>query len=311
MVDTQQQDGTVRRHPDQHPEEIRRITWIGLVANLALAGLKFVVGVLGSSQAVVADAVHSLSDMISDVAILVGVGIWSSPADDNHPYGHRRIETIVTVGIGLMLVAAAAGIGYKGVASIGGETSTQPSLIALWGAIVSIVTKEILYHWTLRVCRREHSPGVIANAWHHRSDAISSIPAAVAVALASFKPEWTYVDQIGAGFVSCFILHAAWRIMKPALDELTDMGAPVHVTKLISAAGSEIADVEDVHAIRTRHMGSGIYVDLHITVGGHMTVARGHDLSEEVKRRIQERVPSVLDVVVHLEPAEEHDHYDD
>ncbi len=190
MVDTQKQDGTVRRHPDQHPEQIRRITWIGLVANLALAGLKFVVGVLGSSQAVVADAVHSLSDMISDVAILVGVGIWSSPADDNHPYGHRRIETIVTVGIGLMLVVAAAGIGYKGVASIGGETSTQPSLIALWGAIVSIVTKEILYHWTLRVCRREHSPGVIANAWHHRSDAISSVPAAVAVALASFKPEW-------------------------------------------------------------------------------------------------------------------------
>jgi cation diffusion facilitator family transporter len=290
----------------QQPGQIKRITWIGLFGNLFISGLKFVVGTLGSSQAVVADAFHSLSDMITDVAILVGVRFWSSPADESHPYGHRRIETIVTVGIAVILAGTACAIGYRGLATVRDEEIRQPGWIAFIGAMVSIVTKEILYRWTFRVGQREKSSAVIANAWHHRSDALSSIPAALAVGIAAFNPEWSFVDHIGAVIVSLFILHASWKIMKPALVELSDSGAPGHIQDLISAAGMEIDGVEDVHAIRTRRMGYGIYVDLHITVQGSMSLSRGHDVSEEVQDRIKERVPDVLDVVVHLEPDDGH-----
>lgn len=292
---------------DQRTGQIQRITWLGLVANLCLSGLKFVVGTLGSSQAVVADAVHSLSDLITDIAILVGVRYWSSPADKGHPYGHRRIETIITVGIAVMLAGAAIAIGYRGLATMTGEDIRQPGRIAFIGAFISILTKEFLYRWTLRVGRREKSPAVIANAWHHRSDAFSSIPAALAVAIAVVNPAWSFVDHLGAAIVSIFILHASWKIIKPALDELSDSSVPTHTQDLISAAGKEIDGVKDIHAIRSRYMGNRIYVDLHITVQGSMSVSRGHEVSEDVRSRIIERVPDVLDVVVHLEPDDDHD----
>ncbi|MEJ2721593.1 MAG: cation diffusion facilitator family transporter [bacterium] len=286
--------------------QIRRITWIGLVGTVIEAGLKVVLGTLGSSQAVVADAVHSLSDTFTDIAILVGVRFWTSPADECHPYGHRRIETIVTVGIGVVLMAAAFAIGYRGLSTLRNEDIRQPGWIAFIGAMVSIVTKEILYRWTVRIGRREKSPAVVANAWHHRSDAFSSVPAALAVALAAINPAWSFVDHLGAAIVAVFILHASWRIIKPALDELSDTGAPAHIQDRIRAAGMEIDGVESIHAIRSRLMGEGIYVDLHITVQGSMSVSRGHEVSEEVKSRITERVPDVLDVVVHLEPDDGH-----
>jgi cation diffusion facilitator family transporter len=290
----------------QRADQIRRITWIGLVGNVFISGLKFVLGTIGSSQAVIADAVHSLSDVITDVAILVGVRYWSSPADKSHPYGHRRIETIVTVGIGVTLAAAALAIGYQGLTTMRNQDIQQPGWIAFVGAIISIVTKELLYRWTVRVGRRENSSAVIANAWHHRSDAFSSVPAAIAVAIAAVNPEWSFVDHLGAVIVSLFILHASWKIIRPALNELSDSSAPEHVQDLIKAAGEEIGGVEDVHAIRSRIMGNAVYVDLHITVQGSMSVSRGHEVSEEVKSRIMERVPDVLDVVVHLEPDDAH-----
>lgn len=285
---------------------IRRITWIGLVGNVFISSLKFVVGTLGSSQAVVADAVHSLSDTVTDIAILVGVRFWFSPADRCHPYGHRRIETIVTVGIAVILAGAAFAIGYRGLATMGSADIRQPGWIAFFGAMASIVVKESLYRWTLRVGQREKSAAVVANAWHHRSDAYSSVPAAIAVAIAAFNPAWSFVDHLGAAIVSLFILHASWRIMKPALDELADRSAPEHIQDLIRAAGMEIDGVEHIHAVRSRLMGDGIFVDLHIAVNGGMSVSKGHEVSEEVKNRIIERVPDVLDVVVHMEPDDGH-----
>ncbi|MFH1755556.1 MAG: cation diffusion facilitator family transporter, partial [Candidatus Latescibacterota bacterium] len=272
-------------------KQIRQITWIGLAVNLFISGLKFVVGTLGSSQAVIADAVHSLSDVITDIAILVGVRYWSSPADKCHPYGHRRIETMVTVGIAVTLAGAAFAIGYRGLSTMRNEDIQQPGWIAFIGAMLSIVIKEILYRWTVRVGQREKSSALIANAWHHRSDAFSSVPAAIAVAIAAVNPAWSFVDHFGAAIVSLFILHASWRIMKPALKELSDSSAPDHIHELINAAGMEINGVETIHALRSRLMGDGIYVDLHITVQGSMSVSRGHDVSEEVKSRIIERVP--------------------
>jgi cation diffusion facilitator family transporter len=304
--DPNRYDAHLQGSESQGADQVRRITWIGLIGNLFISALKFAVGILGSSQAVVADAFHSLSDMITDVAILVGVRFWSSPADESHPYGHGRIETIVTVGIALCLAGAACAIGYHGLATVRDEEIRQPGWIAFIGAMASIVIKETLYRWTLHVGRREKSSAVIANAWHHRSDAFSSIPAALAVAIAAVNPAWSFVDHVGAVIVSLFILHASWKIMKPALIELSDSSAPAHVRDLISAAGTEIDGVEHVHAIRTRRMGYGIHVDLHITVRGSMSVSKGHDVSEKVKDRIMERVPEVLDVVVHLEPDDGH-----
>jgi cation diffusion facilitator family transporter len=265
-----------------------------------------VVGTLGSSQAVVADAVHSLSDMITDIAILVGVRFWSSPADKHHPYGHRRIETIVTVGIAVTLAGAAFAIGYRGIVTLRDEDIRQPGWIAFTGAVISIVIKEILYRWTLYVGRREKSSAVIANAWHHRSDAFSSVPAALAVAIASVHPDWSFVDHLGAVIVSLFILHASWKIIKPALNELSDISAPSHIHELIQTAGKEIEGVASIHSIRSRLMGADIYVDLHITVAGSMSVSSGHDISEQVKSKIMERIPDVIDVVVHLEPDDGH-----
>lgn len=290
--------------PDQ-VGQVRRVTWVGLALNLFLAAAKFVGGVLGSSQAVLADAVHSLSDTVTDIAVLLGVRYWSAPADASHPYGHHRIETLVTAGIGLILGVVGMAIGFNAVASVRSPHLRQPGWIAFGAALLSIVLKEWLYRWTVAVGRRIRSSALVANAWHHRSDSFSSYPAALAVVIALIDRKLSYVDHIGALVVSLFILHAAWSIVKPAFYELADSGAPDHVRDLIRDVGLSAPEVTSVHAIRTRRMGSSVFVDLHITVDGATSVARGHEISEIVSARIRAQVPDVIDVVVHLEP---HDH---
>jgi cation diffusion facilitator family transporter len=288
--------------------QVRRVTWVGLALNLVLAAAKFAGGLLGSSQAVVADAVHSLSDVVTDIAVLLGVRYWSAPADDSHPYGHHRIETLITAGIGLVLVIVGVGIAYHAIVSVRSVHLRQPGWIAFGAAVLSIASKEWLYRWTVAVGRRIRSSALVANAWHHRSDSFSSYPAALAVVIALIDRKLAYVDHIGALIVSLFILHAAWRIVKPAFSELADAGAPDHVRALIQEVGLSTPEVTSVHAIRTRHMGSSVFVDLHITVDGATSVARGHEISEIVSARIRAQVPDVIDVVVHLEP---HGHVSD
>ena len=285
-------------------DDVRRITWIGLVGNVFISVLKFVVGIIGASQAVVADAVHSLSDMTTDIGVLLGVRYWSTPADEDHPYGHGRIETMVTTALGITLAGVALAIGYNAIATVREAHIRQPGWIAFIGATTSIVVKEILYRWTLAVGKRAKSTAVMANAWHHRSDALSSIPAALAVVVALINPVWSFIDHIGALIVSLIILHASWRIIKPALGELADRGEPKHIRSQIEALVKALEGVEAVHAIRTRRVGPGIHVDLHITVEGDMSVYRGHDISEKVKKQLLDNGPDVMDVVVHLEPCE-------
>jgi cation diffusion facilitator family transporter len=283
---------------------VRRVTVIGLIGNIAIAALKFVVGTVGFSQAVVADAVHSLSDTVTDLAVLLGLKYWSAPADDRHPYGHGRIETMVTLALGLVLTAVALGIGYRAISTVRETHPKQPQWIAFVGAAVSIVFKEILYRWTVAVGRRVRSSALLANAWHHRSDALSSIPAALAVVLALINPRWAFVDHIGAMVVCVIILHAAWGIIRPALDELIDSGAPEHVREQIRSLAAGLRGVETVHAIRCRRSGPGLHIDLHVTVDGSMSVREGHEISEAVKRYLLEHGPDIVDVVVHLEPHE-------
>ena len=288
---------------DRNRGVIRRVTIAGMAVNVALAALKFAGGIIGGSQAVVADAVHSLSDMTTDVAILVGVSIWEKPADDTHPYGHRRLEPMVTLGIGIILAFVAAGILYNAVATIMEPHEKGPEWIAFWAALVSIVSKEALYRWTAAAGTKIRSMSLVANAWHHRSDALSSIPAALAVAGAAINPAWAVLDHIGAVVVSIFIFKASYDIARPAFDTLIDRGAPGEVIREIERIALETRGVQSVHKIRTRYIsGESVTVDLHITVHEYMSVRDGHDISEEVKRRLIDMGPDVIDVVVHLEP---------
>lgn len=288
---------------------IKQVTIIGIIVNILLSVIKFILGIIGTSQAVVADAIHSLSDMSTDFAVLFGVKIWTAPADEHHQYGHKRIETMITAIIGFFLVIVAIGIGYNAISTIRNQDYTTPAWIALLGAIISIISKEILSRWTLIVGKREKSTAVIANAWHHRSDALSSIPVAVAVCGAVIEPNWTVLDHIGAIVVSIFILHVAWGIIKPALRELVDRGASQKDREHIKSITLATNGVNSVHAVRTRQMGYGIMVDLHIQVDGTMTVQKGHDISEKVKQNLLRDGPDVIDVLVHLEPDETNDQF--
>ena len=285
---------------------VRFVTWTGLVVNLLLAIFKFVAGALGHSQAVVADGAHSLSDLSTDLAVLIGVRYWSAPADDCHPHGHQRIETLVTALIGAALVLAGAGIGFNALRSLRGpHTSELPGWVAFWAAIISIVSKELLYRWSIGVGKRVRSPAVMANAWHHRSDSLSSIPAALAVAGSRVFPDWYFLDHVGAVMVSIFILQAAWRIVRPALGQLVDEAAPPEVAETIKRIALETDGVMLVHAVRTRFVGPAIQVDLHILVEPNISVQQGHDISENVQAALLDRLQDVADVVVHIEPYEE------
>ena len=291
---------------DGNVREVKRVTWVGLATNVALSIMKLVGGTLGRSHAVVADGVHSLSDTATDLAILIGVHYWSAPPDASHPHGHKRIETLISAVIGLILAGVAVGLIFDAVSSIHGVEQEPPLWIAFYVALISILAKELLYRYTVSVGKRIGSSAVVANAWHQRSDMLSSIPAALAVLGAKVLPEWPFLDSIGALVVSLLILRAAWQIVLPALKQLTDSGASPEELKEIEAIASEIAGVLNVHAIRTRYMGAGLHVDLHIEVDGDLTVRKGHDLSMSVKQVLIKQGPNIHDVVVHLEPEGDH-----
>ena len=280
----------------------RQVTWVGLGLNLVLFSVKLTVGIIGFSHAVIADAIHSLSDMGTDIAILFGIKFWLAPADEDHPYGHLRLEAIITAAIGVSLLAVAVGIGYHAVISLRSGYFQQPGQIALFGALFSIFSKEALYRWSIAVGTRIKSSAVIANAWHHRSDALSSIPAFIAVGAAAFYPKLAFADQVGAFVVSFIILKVSWSIVSPAFSELADRGAPKKDRERIQFLAMHTEGVETVHKIRTRKIGAGLFVDLHIQVDGNMSVHKGHDISEIVKSNLMAKGPEIMDVVVHIEP---------
>jgi len=290
---------------EEQDRVVRKTTYVGLGVNLLLAVLKFVGGIAGRSHAVVADAVHSLSDMSTDIIILIGVRYWNKPADDTHPHGHRRVETMVTLGIGIILILVAIELIRDALSAIREGHTHVPGSIALVAACVSLVVKEILYRWSYREGRRVRSSALIANAWHHRSDALSSLPAAIAVGVALIDPGWDFVDGIGAIAVSLFILQAAFKIVRPAFSKLVDSGASAEDLDRIRYIAARVPGVLSAHKVRTRYVGcSELAVDLHIEVDPELSVREGHDISEIVKQLLIKDGPDVSDVVVHLEPYE-------
>jgi cation diffusion facilitator family transporter len=283
---------------------VRKVTWIGLFVNLVLAAIKFAAGIFGRSQALVADAIHSLTDLTTDIAVIAGSHYWSRPPDENHPYGHRRLETLVTVFIGVMLIAAGIGIGWKAISTLQEKQAAAPGWIAVLAALVSIVCKESIYRWTAITGQRVKSAALAANAWHHRTDALSSLPVLIAVAGARVFPSWSFLDRVGAVIVSIFILHASIKIIWPGISELIDVGAPTETRKKIGDIALKNEGVLQVHDIRTRYISSSIQVDLHIVVEGSITVREGHAIADDVKARIIYAIPEVLDVIVHVDPPE-------
>ncbi len=284
-------------------ERINHAAWVGLVVNFFLAVFKLIAGLVGNSQAVVADAAHSFTDIATDVTLILGVRYWTAPADEDHPHGHRRFETVITVFIGLMVAGAAIGIFWDAAQSLGRPTH-PPSSIALAAAVASILIKELLFRWTRKVGLETGSPALKANAWHHRTDALSSVPVALAVAVAMIDHRLAAVDRIGALIVAVFVLQAAIRIIRPAIGELVDAGAPRSHRRQLERLALEIDGVLSAHALRTRYIGSELAVDLHVEVDPELTVADGFEIARRVKANLLRYGPEVADVVVQIEPHE-------
>lgn len=284
--------------------KIKKITIWGLVGNVLISIIKFIIGLLGNSQAVVADAAHSFSDSSTDLVILFGIKYWTAPPDSKHPFGHKKIESFITILIGLILLFAACSIGYNAIITINENHTEQLKLFTIAGPIISLIFKELLFRKTYQVGAQTNSSAVKANAWHHRTDALSSIPVLIAVVASLINPKLLFLDHIGALIVAAFILKLSIEIIFKNIRELIDTGIPKKEINYISKIIKTNDDVLGFHKIRTRKLGSSIYLDLHLEVDGNLSVSKGHTISEEVKDALIKGNPKIIDVMVHLEPKE-------
>ncbi|MDO6500651.1 cation diffusion facilitator family transporter [Photobacterium sanguinicancri] len=287
---------------EQPVKIIQKATWVGSIANVALAIIKITVGKITGSQALIADGVHSFSDLVTDTAILIGSRYWTAPADKEHPYGHGRFETLTNIFIGVILALVGLGIGWDSISSIGHESTTTPGMLAFGAAVASILVKEVLYRWTIIQAKKINSRALHANAWHHRSDALSSLPVAIAVIANYVLPDLYYLDQIAALLVTAMILKAAFEILWPAIWELTEAEADSELEQKIQSYAADDKDIGEVHAIRSRRTGSNILLDFHLLVDPNMSVDRAHTIAENFKNHILEEIDEVVDVIIHIEP---------
>lgn len=288
--------------------DIRRVSLWSVAGNLLLTVLKIGVGIVSSSLALVMDGIHSVADAITDVTILVGRRYWSAPPDEHHPHGHGRVETLVTLVIGLLVLVTGIGLVYRAVTEIPESVGITSPTAVLIVALASLIGKEWLYRWTITIGQKHRSSAVVANAWHHRSDALSSIPVVIAVVGFWIRPEWHFLDPVAAILVGVLVGHAAKEIIWPAVQDLVDT-APSRSTRAALHQITEDTDgVLDTHAVRVRRVGAGLHVDLHIHVDPNISVHAGHEIATEVRQRLKDSEHHVVDVVVHVEPhGEQHD----
>ncbi len=287
--------------------EIYKVTIIGSICNFLLLVFKFVAGILGHSAAMIADAVHSLSDFVTDIIVLVFVRISGKPQDKDHDYGHGKYETLATALIGIILVFVGLGIMWNGLTSVWafvkGEPLGEPGLLALIAALVSIVLKEILYRCTVWVGKRVDSQSVVANAWHHRSDAFSSIGTAVGIGGAILLgPSWRVLDPLAAIIVSIFIIKVAFELIGPCFDELMEKSLPEDVENEIEQAVVAVPGVSDPHNLRTRKIGNTYAVNVHVRMDGNLTVSQSHEITRTIESRIRALLGPNTFVSVHVEP---------
>lgn len=288
-------------------KKIYKVTIVGSIVNLLLLIFKFAAGILGRSAAMIADAVHSLSDFATDIVVLLFVRSSSKPEDEGHNYGHGKYETLATAIIGIVLFAVGIGIFWNGAKSIWsvfqGNQLEQPGMIALVAALVSIVSKEILYRYTVHVGREVSSKAVEANAWHHRSDAFSSIGTALGIGGAILLGEkWRVLDPIAAVVVSFFIMKVAYELTLPAIQELMDSSLPKETNEKIRATILMFPEVSEPHNLRTRHIGNTSAVEVHVRMDGELTLSEAHEITSKIEEKIREVIGENTIVTIHAEP---------
>lgn len=287
---------------------IYRVTLVGSVVNLLLLVFKFVAGILGHSAAMLADAVHSLSDFVTDIIVIVFVRISSKPEDEGHDYGHGKYETLATAIIGLILLFVGFGILWNGATSIwdfwqGGELK-EPGMLALWAALASILFKELLYQYTVLKGRRLNSQAVVANAWHHRSDALSSIGTAVGIGGAILLGEqWLVLDPLAAVVVSLFIMKVAIQLLVPCVEELLEKSLPAEVEEKIKQEILAFPSVTSPHHLRTRRIGSSYAIEVHIRMDGQITLEEAHHTATAIENRLKSEFGSRTYINIHVEPV--------
>jgi len=286
---------------DERYQVTRRVTIVGAVVNLLLSIGKIVIGVIGASPALVADGIHSLSDLLTDVIVVWAAKHGSKDADEDHPYGHGRIETVFTVALGVVLLLVAVGIVYDAISRLfHPERLTHPGILALFMAGISVVSKEILYQYTLRAAKRIRSNLLKANAWHHRSDAVSSI--VVIVGIGGTMAGLPYLDAIAAVVVGLMIARIAWELGWHAVHELVDTALEAERVEAIRQVIQSVDGVNELHTLRTRRMGADALVDVHIQVDPLLSVSEGHHISERVRQKVIREIDEVQDVLVHIDP---------
>lgn len=289
-------------------KEIYRVTLVGSAGNAALLTFKFIAGIAGNSSAMIADAFHSLSDFVTDLLVLVFVSISAKPQDRSHDYGHGKFETIASFLIGLALVAAATGIVVTGVQKLlawwGGAELEAPGWIALWAALLSIAVKELLYQYTARRGRQLHSQVMIANAWHHRSDALSSIGAAVGIGLAIWLGQrCTVLDPVASVVVGLMLVKVAYELLKQSVGELTEGSLPTETEQEIMQIIQSFDDVQQPHNLRTRRIGNRIAIEAHVRMDGQLPLIVVHDRASAIERKLKERFGADTHVSIHMEPT--------
>ena len=291
-------------------KEIYKVTLVGSAGNMALLTFKFIAGIVGHSSAMIADAVHSLSDFITDIIVILFVRISAKPQDESHDYGHGKFETIASFVIGLALVAAATGIifsgGMKLVNWLEGEQLEAPGKLALWAALFSILVKEGLYQYTARKGKTLHSQAVEANAWHHRSDALSSIGAAIGIGGAILLGNrWTVLDPLASVVVGAMLVKVAVGLLKTSIGELTECSLPEDTESEIVQIIQSYPNVYEPHNLRTRRIGNRIAIEAHVRMNGDITLTEAHNRATDIEHQLKSRFGKSTHVTIHMEPTKE------
>lgn len=287
---------------------IYKVTIVGSIVNFLLLVFKFFAGIAGHSAAMLADVVHSLSDFITDIVVIVFVRIAGKPEDKGHDYGHGKYETLATAIIGLLLLCVGFGIFWNGASSIytflrGGQLES-PGVVALVAALVSIVSKEILYQYTVIQGKKLNSQAVIANAWHHRSDALSSIGTAIGIGGAILLGDhWRVLDPVAAVVVSFFIMKVSVRLLIPCVDELLEKSLPEDVEKEIEQTVLSFPGVSQPHHLRTRRIGNYYAIELHVRMDGKITLEEAHSTATAIENKLKEMFGKGTHVGIHVEPT--------
>ena len=290
-------------HLQQHQTGIRHTIWSGIIVDTLLSSLKIFVGIFGQSSALIADGFHSLSDLISSLIVMIGFHIAFKPPDESHPYGHGRAETIAGWVVSMILLGLGIAIAARAVIGLSSGRVPLPRTYTLWVVVLSFVVKEVLFRYKMHMAIKVQSQALMADAWHHRSDALSSIVVLVGIAGAVFGgPKWRFLDHLAAFAVAIIILHVSLKMFRTTWREMMDTMPPVDVIEKLRKTAAEVASVKGIEKLVARKSGLDLLIDIHVQVDPNMTVEKSHHVGQHVRDKIQSEIPSAKNVLVHIEP---------